>query len=397
MGAKNVRVAVVTTHPIQYQVPWLRMLAQAPDIDLHVFFGMLPNAAEQGGDFGVAFEWDVPLLDGYAYTVLDNRAENPSLIEFSGCDTPGIGAELERGQFDAVIVNGWVAKMCLQALWACRRRGIPCIVRGEVNGMRPRPAWKRAGHRALLGQYAALLAIGVENKRYLCERGVPAKRIFDTPYCIDNDRFAAAADAFRQGDRSMLRARFGLEPDVPTFLFSGKFVDKKRPMDLVEACRTLVRDRSSRCQVLMVGDGPLAPALREAALGLPIRFAGFLNQSEIAAAYVASDCLVLPSDSGETWGLVVNEAMACGLPALVSSEVGCGADLVISGETGDSHACGDVQALGNRMIAFAAQPAWMQRMGERARQHVHDRYNFHEVVAGARAALAHVTTGRLAR
>ena len=390
-------VAVVTTHPIQYQVPWLRMLAQAPDIDLHVFFGMLPNASEQGKDFGVAFEWDLPLLDGYAYTVLDNRAKSPSLIEFSGCDTPTIGAELERGRFDAVIVNGWVAKMCIQALWACRRRGIPCIVRGEVNGIRLRPAWKRAGHRVLLGQYAALLAIGVENKRYLRERGVPQHKIFDTPYCVDNERFSAAANSFRQGDRGALRARFGLEPNVPTFLFSGKFVDKKRPMDLVAACRTLVRDRSSRCQVLMVGDGPLGPALREAASGLPIQFAGFLNQSEIAAAYAAADCLVLPSDSGETWGLVVNEAMACGLPVLVSSEVGCGADLVISGETGDFFPCGDVPALANRIAAFAAQPAWMDRMGDRAQQRVCDRYNFQEVVAGARAALAFVTTGRTER
>lgn len=390
-GKGAFRVAMVTTHPIQYQVPWLRLLAARDDVDLQVFFAMLPDTAEQGREFGVAFAWDLPLLDGYPYKVLHNRARQPSLTAFGGCDTPGIYDEIRRGKFNAVIVNGWVAKTCLQALLACALSGTPCIVRGEVNGLRPRAAWKRAMHRMLLSRYAAVLYIGNRNREYCLARGVSAQRLFPTPYCVDNQRFAdSAADWLRRFSREQLRTRFGLKQDLITFLFSGKFVDKKRPGDLILALRAAVSAGATNVQVLMVGAGPLEPALRVMAGDLPVSFAGFLNQSEIAAAYAASDCLVLPSDSGETWGLVVNEAMACGLPALVSDQVGCAADLVRPGETGAVFACGDVTELSRLLVEFAAQPDNLQAQGDRARSLVFDDYNFQRVVDGVMAALKRV-------
>ena len=100
------RVAVVTTHPIQYQVPWLRRLSTREGVDLQVYFAMIPDAVEQGREFGVAFAWDLPLLDGYSCRVLENRAKHPSLTEFAGCDTPQIGQVLREGRYDAVLVNG---------------------------------------------------------------------------------------------------------------------------------------------------------------------------------------------------------------------------------------------------------------------------------------------------
>jgi glycosyltransferase involved in cell wall biosynthesis len=384
------RVAVVTTHPIQYQVPWLRKLSALPDVELQVYFAMIPDAAEQGREFGVAFAWDLPLLDGYRYQVLPNRARQPSLTRFDGCDTPDIYAEIRRGGYDAVIVNGWVVKTCVQALAACRLSGTPCIVRGEVNGLRPRAAWKRTAHRLLLRQYRAFLAIGSNNRRYYLEAGVPSERIFDTPYCVDNERFAGGAAHWRELGRERLHERFGLDPARRTLLFSGKFVEKKRPGDIVEALRRLDPRERGELQLLLVGDGPLNAELRSAAAGLPVHFAGFLNQSEITAAYAASDCLVLPSDSGETWGLVTNEAMACGLPALVSDQVGCAVDLVTPGVTGDSYACGDVDALASLLARYAPDAAGLARMGQAARARVHSDYNFDRVVEGAVSALRSV-------
>ncbi len=385
------RVAVVTTHPIQYQVPWLQKLAARDGIDLQVFFAMLPDKAEQGREFGVAFEWDLPLLEGYRYTVLENRSPSPSTTSFNGCDTPQIYQELRRGRFDAVIVNGWVVRTCLQALLACRRLGIPCIVRGEANGLRPRAFWKRGLHRILLGQYAAFLTIGSNNRRYYQDRGIDARRMFATPYCVDNDRFGKAADDWRARiGRAALCERFGLVADKPTFLFSGKFVDKKRPGDIVDAVRTLADADPPGFQILMVGEGPLGQALREKAKGLPIHFSGFLNQSEITAAYAVADCLVLPSDSGETWGLVVNEAMACGLPALVSNQVGCAVDVIEAGRTGDCFPCGDVGELARLMAFYARKPETLREMGREARRRIDSGYNFGNVVAGVLAALESV-------
>ena len=387
------RVAVVTTHPIQYQVPWLQKLAARDGIELQVYFAMIPDSVEQGREFGVAFAWDIPLLEGYEYTVLENMAKPPSLTSFKGCDTPQIYREIRRGHFDAVIVNGWVAKTCLQALLACRWSGTPCIVRGEANGLRPRVFWKRWLHRLLLSQYSAYLSIGSRNRDYYLQSGVRADRIFATPYCVDNDRFSLSSSVLKSNPgHNALCARFGLDPGLPIYLFSGKFVEKKRPGDIIEAVKRLASAGPANFQVLMVGDGPLGDSLRASAQGLPIHFTGFLNQSEITAAYAMADCLLLPSDHGETWGLVVNEAMACGLPALVSDQAGCASDLVTAGQTGDTFACGNIDELAGLMGRYAARPDLLQQMGSEARRCVLANFNFDRVVDGVLAALQSVGT-----
>jgi glycosyltransferase involved in cell wall biosynthesis len=113
---------------------------------------------------------------------------------------------------------------------------------------------------------------------------------------------------------------------------------------------------------------------------LPVTFAGFLNQSEISRAYVAADCLVLPSDYGETWGLVLNEAMASGIPAIVSDRVGCGPDLVIENQTGAICPFGNGAALAEQMVAFASDRQRMQEMGRRARERVLQEYSVEKAV-----------------
>jgi glycosyltransferase involved in cell wall biosynthesis len=171
-------------------------------------------------------------------------------------------------------------------------------------------------------------------------------------------------------------------------MFSGKFIPKKRPMDFVRAIEKAVR-RNPSIQGLMVGDGPLRAScenlVRER--GAPIRFTGFLNQSQITKAYVASDALVLPSDGGETWGLVVNEAMACARTCIVSDRVGCGPDLVIPQETGSIFPLGDVEALANSMLELAGNPDHMISMGIDARSRLIN-YSVKTAVDGIIASLA---------
>jgi glycosyltransferase involved in cell wall biosynthesis len=126
--------------------------------------------------------------------------------------------------------------------------------------------------------------------------------------------------------------------------------------------------------LLMVGDGELRENCEDKArkVGLSVTFTGFLNQSEIVAAYVAADCLVLCSDAGETWGLVVNEAMACGRPALVSSLAGCSRDLIKPGISGDIFSFGDWEELASKMAALAGDSEALALMGENARLQVED-------------------------
>ena len=143
--------------------------------------------------------------------------------------------------------------------------------------------------------------------------------------------------------------------------------------------------------LLFVGAGALECSLRTAAAdsGISCSFAGFLNQTEIPNAYAATDCLVLPSDSGETWGLVVNEAMACGLPAIVSDRVGCREDLIVEGITGHSFPFGDIPALAGRMREMASNAGVAKHMGEEACIHGHA-YSIEAAAAGVKNAIMSV-------
>jgi glycosyltransferase involved in cell wall biosynthesis len=342
-GSKIPKIVFVTSHPIQYQAPVFRCLAQRTDLEFTVLFAMIPDATAQGAGFGVAFKWDLPLLDGYRYQLLKNVSKSPGVTHFQGCDTPDIKALLQELKADLVIVNGWVVKTCLQALWACRRLRIPCIVRGEANNLRQRPWWKRWLQRRLVRQYTGVLPIGKANREFYRNCGVSDEKMFNAPYCVENQRFSrAAADA--EPRRTELRSRWGVPEDAICYLYCGKFEHKKHPVELVEAflqAQSSLRQNASdsrKIHLLMVGDGVLRERCEELATRhsplTSITFTGFLNQTQIVEAYVAADIIVLPSDAGETWGLVVNEAMACGRPAVVSDLVGCCQDLVISGKTG---------------------------------------------------------------
>ncbi len=380
-------LALIETHPIQYKAPLFRVLAADPQLNVQVLYAMLPDAEQQGAGFGVDFQWDVPLLEGYPYRVLENVAAEPSVTRFSGCDTPGLYALLKRERPGAVLVNGWVVKTCLQALWACRLLGIPCLVRGEANRLRPRAWWKRILHRILLKQYAGYLYIGEANRDFYAAHGCPEDRLFFAPYAVDNAYFAREAEK-RKSQRAALRAQWGITEDACVFLFAGKLEPKKRPLDIVEALG-LLRDTGERKAVLLVaGDGPLRDALvaRARELKVELVMAGFLNQSQLPDAYAAADVLVLPSDAGETWGLVVNEAMASGRPAIVSRLVGCVPDLITHGETGFSYDCGDIPALAKAMHQYYQHPALSAQHGQAASRRC-ERYSFDAIRNGLVDAL----------
>jgi glycosyltransferase involved in cell wall biosynthesis len=167
----------------------------------------------------------------------------------------------------------------------------------------------------------------------------------------------------------MLRQRWNLPERAVVFAFAGKLIDKKRPLDFI---RAVARAQSEEPNLggLIIGDGPLRSACEQEIKrsGATVRLAGFLNQSEIVAGYCAADALVLPSDGGETWGLVVNEAMACGLPCLVSDHVGCGPDLIANQGTGAIFRLADVEQLAGTMAAWARDGAHVSSMGAQARK-----------------------------
>jgi glycosyltransferase involved in cell wall biosynthesis len=391
------RIAIVTTHPIQYQAHWFRALAVHPDLDLEVFFCHQATPKQQAdAGFGVEFDWDIPLLDGYQYRWLNNVARTPSLDHFGGLDTPEIRDIVRSGRYDAVINCGWHRKSYWQSILACLRTRTPVMVRSDSHLHTDRSllksAVKFAGYNAFIPRMDACLAVGKWAREYFLHFNARQDRIFLVPHAVDEKRFREAVTRLTPC-RQQLRDEWKLPQDSVVFLWAAKFISKKRPLDFVRAL-SLASEKSSVVHGLMVGDGPLRTESEDWARAhrAPVTFAGFLNQSEIVKAYVAADVLVLPSDGGETWGLVVNEAMACSLPCIVSDRVGCGPDL-ITPDTGAVFRLGDVQQLAALMNDFAADRSALKKRGEAASQKIKD-YSTDVAVNGVIQAVTAVSGKR---
>lgn len=377
------RLAVLTSHPIQYYAPLFRTLASR--LDLHVFFAHRATPQQQAAaGFDAAFDWDVDLTSGYAHSDLTNVAAMPRADRFAGCDTPEIAERLAEGRFDAVLTLGWYLKSHLQGIWAAKRLGLPVLVRGDSQLAGSRGAAKRAAkalaYPALLRSFDAALYVGRRNHAYYRRYHYPPARLFFSPHCVDTDWFAARATPSTRED---LRRRLGLSPTDKAVLFAGKLIPRKRPLDLVEACAALRRQGVS-ARLLVAGSGALEAEMRAraAALDVPAHFLGFCNQSRMPAAYAAADVLALASDGLETWGLVANEALACGRPIVVSDAAGCSDDLA-DGAAGRAYPAGDIAGL-----ARAIQTTTQAAPDSRSIAAVSDRYSLQAAASGVVEALS---------
>lgn len=317
--------------------------------------GIAPSADRE---FGTTFAWDIDLLSGYPHRFLAG-AERASPGAFWGCRLhEPLAPLLRKAGATALWLQGWQVAGYWQAARAATAAGVEVWLRGESNDLAITPIWKRPikwlALKLLFGWVDRFLTIGAANRRLYRRYGVPDDKLFPAPYAVDNARFARQAEVARR-QRDALRRHWGIASDAFCVVFCGKFIAKKRPMDLVRAAALLADGPASPdVHVLFVGAGEREADLRAACAARPrASFAGFLNQTEISRAYAAADCLVLPSDHTETWGLVVNEALASGLPCIVSDACGCAEDFSASSAVA-TFPVGDVAALAGRIAAFAA-------------------------------------------
>jgi len=380
------RLAVLTSHPVQYYGPLFRELAK--QLDLHVFFAHRASPAEQArAGFGTSFEWDVDLTSGYAHSFLKNVARRPGTDRFLGCDTPKIGRHLHKGRFQALLVMGWHLKAYLQGALAAKRLGIPVLVRGDSHLGTPRSRLKSAlkalAYPPLFRLFDAALYVGQRSRAYYAHFGYPADRLFFSPHCVDTAWFSARATP---EERLRLRALREISPETIVLLFAGRLVPFKRPLDLVIAAARC-KARGVKAEVMVAGSGELESNLEAAAAssGVRLHLLGFRNQSEMPAAYAATDFLVLPSDGRESWGLVANEALACGRPIIVSSACGCAPDLVQDGNVGRTFPAGDPEALADAIGDLAASPPSLSGIAALSRA-----YSLEAAVAGIGCAVDRV-------
>jgi glycosyltransferase involved in cell wall biosynthesis len=390
-------LAILSTHPIQYQVPLWQALAKDGRVPFEVWYlsdhGTRPSFDAQ---FKQSFSWDLDTLGGYPSRFLKtNRNHDVSSFSKLRLGEP-LGDLLREKNVEALWIQGWQVAAYWQAVWQAHAAGIPVWLRGETNDLSQTPFWKSSIKRVALGQLFSrvkhFLYIGSANRRFYESYGVRPEQLHSAPYCVDNQRFAQTAAELRS-ERDEIRRAWGIPDHSFCVLFAGKFIPKKRPMDLVKAASLPTASAKARqIHLLFAGSGELGGELRNAcrvvydaeasqpstngnrsavngeATGKPgagkpaASFTGFLNQTEISRAYVAADCLVLPSDAGETWGLVVNEAMASSLPCAASDHCGCSQDLVAPIKSELCFPLGDLDAIRAALLTVSQKRIEPERL-----------------------------------
>jgi glycosyltransferase involved in cell wall biosynthesis len=400
---RTARLAYFVSHPIQYQAPLLRRIAQEPDVELQVFFSSdhsVGQFVDEG--FGVKVEWDVPLLAGYQSEFLPKleRGESSTgdALGFARPFSYGIFDRIQRGGFDAVWVHGYSTVNALQAIFSASMLDVPVLLRAESTlhdreRSNAKMLAKEVFFHLLRRHVRGVLAIGKANAQYWHRYMGEDVPLYAMPYAVDNAFFERKASEAGPGTEA-LRRELGLETGRPVILFASKLQTRKRCGDLLEAWLRL-REAGSSAYFVIIGDGEERATLEKQALGSPYsgdaRFLGFKNQTELPAYFALCDVFVLPSIH-EPWGLVVNEVMDASRAVIVSDDVGCQPDLVQNGVNGRVFPAGDVGALTESLADVLASPARAREMGsaglEIVRQH-----SFEEDVAGLRKALADVVPG----
>ena len=364
------RVLVVSDRPVQYASPLLRRHARHPQLDTLVAYCSLQGAVSAvDPGYGIEVKWDVPLLDGYNWISLcGERGAGPR----PGMLSKALWRLVRDGNFDAMYVGGYYFREAWTAMLAAKCNGIPIILSTDVHALKSRRAGSRFTQtikKAIVSRIfrmAGAVTTGSSGATaYIRSLGVSDERILLSGNVVDNDWWTERAAAV---DRAAVRGGWNVPAEACVVLYCAQMQPWKRPGDLLEA---FARAQVSGSYLIFAGEGPLRGELeqraRELGIAERVRFLGFVNQTGLPAVYSSADVFVLPSEY-EPFGLVVNEAMLCGCPAVVSDAVGAKFDLVRNGETGYVFPSGDAQALASILRTLLDDRPQIERMGTAARE-----------------------------
>jgi glycosyltransferase involved in cell wall biosynthesis len=247
----------------------------------------------------------------------------------------------------AVVCLGYRYLSYLRLIAHCHRVGIPLFVNNDSNirsdvGMPLWKSWvKKRAYGWWLKRVAGVMPMGRLGEEFFLNYGADRRRFYRVPYTPDYQAFAARdLDGLQR-----FRERHGLCADRRIILFSGRLAQVKRVDLLIDAFARIATGRPN-WDLLIAGDGPLAPRLRKLAepLGQRVIWTGFLEQGDLRFAYQAADVLALPSEL-EPWAVVVQEAMAAGLAIVATDIVGAAVELVNDGKSGRIIPSGNLDAL----------------------------------------------------
>jgi glycosyltransferase involved in cell wall biosynthesis len=370
----------INSHPIQYFAPMYKYLNEH-GVKTQAWYGS--DESIKGGmdkQFGTQVKWDIPLLQGYEYHFFKNYSWKPSHFNgFFGLISLGMVRRLFSMPKSVIVVHGWHYFAHLMVLLFGKMLGHTVCLRCEMplNQERLKTGWKQSLKNAglkniLFPRISYFLNIGTQNKLFYQSLGIPDSRILFIPYSVDNNRFREEKRNYA-AQIQQLRSNLGIAEADRVILYSGKYMPKKKPLDLLNA---YIQLNKPDCWLILVGEGELRVEM-EALIAKhnlnKVILTGFVNQSQIAEYYAISDVFVMCSTIGETWGLSVNEAMNFDLPIIVSDQTGCAVDLVKPGINGYLFETGNVNNLAIQLnkILYDRQLTWSTTS-----QNVVDEYSY---------------------
>ena len=324
-------LAIIISHPIQYYAPLFRMLHNRGIVKIRVFYtwSQSKKGAYFDPGFGKTIEWDIPLLDGYDYTFVNNTSVKPGSNSFNGIINPTLNTEIEAWRPDALLVVGWSFNSHLKCMRYFHNK-VPILFRGDstllAEKLGPKVIIRTLFLKWVYRFIDYALYVGTNNKLYFLRHGIKLNQLIFAPHAIDNDRFFDTTNSYTE-QAATWRKNLGIQKDEIVFLYAGKIEYKKDPVLLINA---FIKLKTPGTHLIILGNGPLEKKVKlKFSKTRNLHFIDFQNQSNMPVAYRLGDVLVLPSKGPvETWGLSVNEAMACSRAIIVSDRCGCGIDLV---------------------------------------------------------------------
>lgn len=325
-------LAIITTHPIQYQVPLFKALEKVKELKSYVFYGCDQgvNKTKIDKDFNKKFSWNISMLSGYKFffSKYDSNYED-WFLRF-----PNISKKLDKINCNCILILGWNKIIYFQAILYAIKKKIPIMLRAEnnlnLNTNIFKKILKNIFFRILFSFFSKIFYIGKLNKFFYLYYGVKKSKLCSAPYFVDNNFFHKK---IKKSNKTF------------NILFIGKFIKRKNPFDILKIAESLKNYKNIK--FTLIGDGPLLPVcqdwIRKKDIS-NINFRGFKNQMQMRQIYNQNHILI-NSSTYETWGLVVNEAMSAGVPCIITDKTGCGPDLIIKGKTGYIYPVGNLDIL----------------------------------------------------
>lgn len=351
------RLVVLTEIISPYRIPVFNALAKRPEIDLHVIFlAETDSPMRQWQVYSSEIQFSYEVLQSWRrrlgkYNVLVNR---------------NVAEALREAHPDVILCGGYNYLASWQTLHWAKRNLVPFLLWCEstAGDRRSQHLLVERLKQSFLRSCDGFVVPGKSALQYLQQTPDCSGDIFIAPNAVDIQLFSAQGDLAR-AKQGRLRGALGLPSRY--FLFVGRLVKAKGVFDLLDAYGSLSPELRAEVGLVFAGDGPLRADLEAMARSVfpgSVHFPGFIHRDELPTYYSLAECLVLPTHS-DTWGMVVNEAMACGLPIICSSVAGCATDLIKN--NGRIVASGDVEQLRTAMREIASDPELRRFMVEQGR------------------------------